>query len=113
MLRYLSYQTACDVVFVWWMLSWLITRHVLFCKVIASAYWDVPNQLEFGWWPERGYWLTKEVHKIFVSLLVVLEVTAQSSALHGMAQANSFFVLDNPEYLVILDLWGSISRPKG
>ncbi|KAI0248809.1 longevity-assurance protein [Lactifluus subvellereus] len=77
MLRYLSYQTACDVVFVSWMFSWFITRHVLFCKVIASAYWDVPNQLEFGWWPERGYWLTKEVHKVFVSLLVLLE-TIQS-----------------------------------
>ncbi|KAH9071606.1 longevity assurance proteins LAG1/LAC1 [Lactarius deliciosus] len=39
MLRYLSYQIACDVTFVWWMLSWFVTRHVLFCKVIASAYW--------------------------------------------------------------------------
>ncbi|KAH9972998.1 longevity assurance proteins LAG1/LAC1 [Lactifluus volemus] len=74
MLRYLSYQTACDVVFVWWMVSWFITRHVLFCQVIASAYWDSPQQLEFGWWPERGYWFTKEVHKIFVSLLVILEI---------------------------------------
>ncbi|KAI0265086.1 longevity-assurance protein [Gloeopeniophorella convolvens] len=74
MLRYLSYQTACDATFVFWMLSWFVTRHALFYKVIASAYWDVPNELEFGWWPERGYWLTKEVHKVFVTLLVILEV---------------------------------------
>jgi hypothetical protein len=36
----------------------------------------------------------------------------QSSAVQGMTQANPFFVLDNPEYLVILDLWSDISRPK-
>ncbi|KAF8270956.1 longevity assurance proteins LAG1/LAC1 [Lactarius quietus] len=51
MLRYLSYQIACDVTFVWWMLSWF-----------------------FGWRPERGYWLTKEVHRAFVVLLVLLEL---------------------------------------
>jgi len=74
MLRYLSYQIACDVTFVWWMLSWFVTRHVLFCKVIASTYLDLPRQLEFGWQPERGYWLTKEVHTVFVILLVLLEI---------------------------------------
>jgi len=74
MLRYLSFQTACDVTFVCWMLSWFFTRHVLFCKVIASTYWDAPTHIEFGWWPERSYWFTKEVHSVFVSLLIILEV---------------------------------------
>jgi len=74
MLRYLAFQTACDVTFVCWMLSWFITRHVLFCKVIASAYWDAPTHIEFGWWPERSYWFTKEVHTVFLSLLVILEL---------------------------------------
>jgi len=74
MLRYLSYQIACDVTFVWWMLSWFVTRHVLFCQVIVSTHLDIPKQLEFGWWPERGYWLTKEVHRAFVVLLVLLEL---------------------------------------
>jgi len=74
MLRYLSYQIACDVIFVWWMLSWFVTRHVLFCKVIVTTYRDLPVQLEFGWFPERGYWLTKEVHAVFVILLVTLEI---------------------------------------
>jgi acyl-CoA-dependent ceramide synthase len=76
MLRYLSYQIACDVTFVWWMLSWFVTRHVLFCKVIATTYLDLPRQVEFGWKPDRGYSLTKEIHNIFVILLVILEVSA-------------------------------------
>jgi len=74
MLRYLSYQTACDIIFVWWMLSWFVTRHVLFCMVIASTCWDAPKHLEFGWWPERGHWATREVLNVFIILLVILEV---------------------------------------
>jgi acyl-CoA-dependent ceramide synthase len=75
MLRYLSLQTACDITFVWWVLSWIVTRHILFCKAIASTYWEAPTHIEFGWWPERSYWFTKEVHTVFVSLLVILEVS--------------------------------------
>jgi len=74
MMRYLMYQTACDVLFVWWMVSWFVTRHVLFCMVLASVYWDLPNQIQFGWWPERGHYITKEVFSVFVTLLAILEV---------------------------------------
>jgi acyl-CoA-dependent ceramide synthase len=109
MLQYLQSQPACDIVFVWWMLSWFVTRHVLFCKVIASAYWDAPNQIEFGWWPERGHWLTSEVHKVFVSLLVILEV---STVFMVHDAANFAFVLDYPEYLDLCDMLRGISRTK-
>lgn len=78
MLQYLRYQLACDIAFVWWMLSWFVTRHVLFCRVIGSVYWDLPNQIEFGWWPERRHWYTSEMHKVFFSLLVILEVSTAS-----------------------------------
>lgn len=75
MLRYLSYQTACDVTFVWWLFSWVVTRHGLFCWAIASTAWDGPKEIEFGWFPERKHWFTKDVHRIFVYLLVTLEVS--------------------------------------
>jgi len=74
MLRYLSCEIAGDVAFLWWMLSWFVTRHVLFCKVIVTTYRDAPRQLEFGWWPERRYLFTKEVHAVFFILLVTLEI---------------------------------------
>lgn len=102
-MRYLSFQAACDVVFVWWMLSWIVTRHVLFCKVAASAYWEAPTQIEFGWWPERSHWLTKEVHTIFVSLLVILEVSIVTRPWCN-GTTNLSLVLDDPEYLVVLDI---------
>jgi len=74
MLRYLSFQTACDVTFVWWMLSWIVTRHVLFSKAIASTYWDAPIEINLGWRPEESHWATQEVLTVFVYLLVILEV---------------------------------------
>ena len=110
MLRYLSYQIACDVTFVWWMLSWFVTRHVLFCKVIASTYLDIPRQLEFGWQPERGYWLTKEVHTVFVILLVLLEVSALIHPQFIFCVVTYFFDIDNSVHLVVPDTSGSISR---
>ena len=110
MLQYLQAQPACDIAFVWWMLSWFVTRHLLFCKVIASAYWDAPNQIEFGWWPERGHWLTREVHKGFVFLLVILEVSTVSMV-HDAA--NFALVLDYPECLVLPDMLRGISRVEG
>jgi len=84
MMRYLMYQTACDVIFVWWMFSWFVTRHVLFCMVIASVHWDAPNQLVLVWRPERGHYVTKEVLRVFLVLLVILEVSAVL-LVHGAA----------------------------
>ena len=110
MLVYLRFQPACDIAFVWWMLSWFVTRHALFCKVIAAIYWDLPNEIEFGWWPERGHFFTEGVHKAFFSLLVVLEVSVVPMV-HDAA--NFAFVLDHPECLVLPDMWRGISRTKG
>lgn len=94
------------------MLSWIVTRHVLFCKAIASTYWEAPTQIEFGWWPERSHWFTKEVHTVFVCLLVILEVSILTlSVVHGTA--NLSLVLGYPEYLVVLDISSRVSRIQG
>jgi hypothetical protein len=92
------------------MFSWVVTRHVLFCKAIASTTWDGPRQIEFGWWPERGHWFTKEVHRVFVSLLVILEVSTVSMV-HDAANFASR--AGHTECLVIPDIWRGISRIKG
>lgn len=76
MLRYLSLQVACDITFGIFLISWVATRHILFIKVIISAYSDAPRLIPFDWIPERGYYLTHDVYVIFVSLLVSLEVRA-------------------------------------
>lgn len=74
MLRYLGYQTACDIAFGTFMLSWLYTRHYLFIRVIISVHFDAPKAITFGWQPRQNYYLSEEALNGFVVLLSVLEV---------------------------------------
>ncbi|KAI0026964.1 longevity assurance proteins LAG1/LAC1 [Vararia minispora EC-137] len=74
MLRYLGYQTACDIAFVVFMLTWLYTRHYLFILVILSTYLQAPKAIAFDWQPERGHYFTSEVHIGFLALMIPLEI---------------------------------------
>lgn len=75
MLRYVGLYTLCDMTFAFFLLSWLITRHVLFVIAIKSAWFDSVRLVpENGWAPERGAYFSDFTHKSFVSLLVFLEV---------------------------------------
>lgn len=75
MLRYVGLYTLCDITFAFFLLSWLITRHVLFVIAIKSVWFDavrlVPGN---GWAPERGAYFSDFTRKTFVSLLVFLEI---------------------------------------
>jgi acyl-CoA-dependent ceramide synthase len=74
MLRYLGYQFACDLMFLFFMISWLYTRHYLFIDaIISTAYWG-PKAIVFDWKPEHGHYFTSQVHMGFVALLVSLQV---------------------------------------
>ncbi|KAI0065923.1 longevity assurance proteins LAG1/LAC1 [Artomyces pyxidatus] len=74
MLRYLNYQTLCDAAFVWFLISWVVTRHVLFMIVLVYTYLEPPRIGVLGWNPELGIFLTKEAHLVFVVLLCCLQV---------------------------------------
>lgn len=76
MLRYLSLPTLCDASFVVFLVSWLVTRQILFLLVIYSAYADAPKFIEFAWAPERGHYLTQNAYFWFITLLVALLVRA-------------------------------------
>lgn len=79
MLRYLSYLTLCDVAFVFFMVSWFITRHVLFVLVIISTYKDVPRYAPYRWDPKQGYFITAKVMGAFTSMLAFLEVNTHDT----------------------------------
>ncbi|KAE9410444.1 longevity assurance proteins LAG1/LAC1 [Gymnopus androsaceus JB14] len=75
MLRYLELpQIFPDITFGAFMVSWFITRHVLFIIAIKSAFLDMPRVTNFGWDPSRGYYLTKGSHYMFIMCLLALEV---------------------------------------
>jgi len=76
MFRYLGIsQFVTDLIFVWFMLSWLVTRHILFLFVIKSTIFDGPGLISFGWDPVAGHYVTKEMYYLFSALLLVLQVT--------------------------------------
>ena len=48
MLKYMRYQVACDIAFVVFMLTWFVTRHVLYALVCYSVYIDIPKEITYG-----------------------------------------------------------------
>ncbi|KAI6035332.1 TLC domain-containing protein [Pisolithus orientalis] len=75
MFRYIGLYTLCDITFGSFLVSWLITRHVLFVIAIKSAWFDSVRLVpENSWAPERGAYFSEITNNTFVSLLVFLEI---------------------------------------
>ena len=74
MIRYLGYSMACDLCFVVFMVSWLITRHFFFVLVIKST-WEARNIIPRIWDPSRGHFMTKEIYFGFFAMLCALQVS--------------------------------------
>ena len=47
-LKYLKFQLACDIAFGVFMVTWLITRHILYMMVCWSVYKHIPQEIENG-----------------------------------------------------------------
>ena len=75
MLRYIALYTLCDVMFTVFLVSWFITRHVLFIIVIKSTLVDSVHLVSEMWAPERGNYFSSLTHKIYSVLLVSLQVS--------------------------------------
>lgn len=75
MIRYLGHTTACDVAFVVFLISWFVTRHVLFILAIKAT-WDALYITPSIWDPIRGQYMTKEIYMTFIAMLVALQVCA-------------------------------------
>ncbi|KAH9912609.1 longevity assurance proteins LAG1/LAC1 [Epithele typhae] len=73
MLKYLGMRTLCDVMFITFMVSWFITRHVLF-NIVIKVTWEVWYIVPRIWDPSRGHYLTKEIYLGFFTMLCTLQV---------------------------------------
>jgi len=82
MLRYIDLTTLCDITFTWFLVSWFVTRHVLFVLVvIRSTYVDFPRFIPFIWAPKRDYYSPKIMWIIYLTLLCALQVIHDSKSL--------------------------------
>ncbi|KAJ7507745.1 TLC domain-containing protein [Mycena galericulata] len=75
MMRYLDLpQIATDSTFALFIVSWFVTRHVLFILVIISTYTDLPRLVPFEWAPQLGRFLSREYWVIFCACLTALQI---------------------------------------
>ncbi|KAF8812392.1 longevity assurance proteins LAG1/LAC1 [Phlegmacium glaucopus] len=75
MIRYINIsQFACDLTFGFFMLSWVVTRHVLFLSVIHSTVFTSPRLIDMHWAPEKGYYISKKAYLMFSGLLLSLQL---------------------------------------
>ena len=47
-LKYMQFQLACDITFGIFMVIWLLTRHILYLRVVYSIYEDIPKEITYG-----------------------------------------------------------------
>ena len=78
MIKYMGGTLSCDIVFGLFMVSWLVTRHILFALVIASTYTGLPSYVHFKWDPANGHYATTNIYIGFLVLLGLLQVRSFS-----------------------------------
>ncbi|TDL29521.1 longevity assurance proteins LAG1/LAC1 [Rickenella mellea] len=74
MLKYIGFNTLCDATFTWFLLSWLVTRHILFMRVIWAAFMHTPYLRSETWAQDRTLYLSYDVWVAFIVLLVALQI---------------------------------------
>ncbi|KAI9482783.1 MAG: TLC domain-containing protein, partial [Benjaminiella poitrasii] len=73
-LKYLGFTNVCNVAFGLFALSWPITRHIFFSWIIWSVAVEPSRYLDLEWDPSKGKVLTLLHLRIFLALLIVLNV---------------------------------------
>lgn len=48
MLKYFGYQTACDIAFGVFIITWILARHVFYLMICWSIHADVPHTMSYG-----------------------------------------------------------------
>ena len=67
MMKYLGFTTFTDVVFAFFMVSWIVTRQILFSLVLVSTY-KVNTVIPYKWDPQAGHYLTPTIYVGFLTL---------------------------------------------
>lgn len=75
MLKYAGWQTTCDIAFGLFMVSWLVTRHILYMRVVWSCVHDTLNVMSFR--PTNylsGDFFNRTAYFALIGLLCALQI---------------------------------------
>lgn len=73
MFKYLDIPLLPDITFVFFLVSWLATRQVMFLMAVYSTVWEARNSGTFKWDPQNGFYLTNTVLNTFSGALWILQ----------------------------------------
>ncbi|KAI9366579.1 TLC domain-containing protein [Pilaira anomala] len=73
-LKYLGFTNVCDIAFGLFAIAWPITRHVLFSIVTWSVAVEPARYFKLEWIPEEGKYFSANTQRVYVGLLVTLNV---------------------------------------
>jgi len=74
MQKYAGVGLVCDLSFLAFLASWLVTRHYIFLKIVYNIYAYLPGDVGFYWIPTEGRFLTFETWCGFLTLLLSLQI---------------------------------------
>ncbi|KAF9971012.1 sphingosine N-acyltransferase lag1 [Actinomortierella ambigua] len=72
MLKYIHKDQVADIGFVFFVITWIASRHYYYGKIIYSAWTEPAVYAEMGWDPSRGLYFTKNILNGFLFLLIAL-----------------------------------------
>lgn len=72
--KYTGWHQASDVTFAVFFVLWILTRHVIFGRIIYSIVYESSQVLEYRWSSDEGYFWSRRTYYGFVALLVALQL---------------------------------------
>ncbi|EIW69517.1 hypothetical protein TREMEDRAFT_30795 [Tremella mesenterica DSM 1558] len=70
--RYLSLTLLCDLTFVVFLVSWLVSREIGLLLVIKTSFFDAPNYIAYKWSPEQGHYFKPSTYRAFITMECIL-----------------------------------------
>ncbi|TNY19213.1 TLC domain-containing protein, partial [Rhodotorula diobovata] len=72
--KYTGRHKASDATFAAFLVCWIVTRHLIFGRIIWSVVSEPQTVLEYGWRSQDGYYFSHNVQRYFAGLLLALQL---------------------------------------
>ncbi|BGP29876.1 Sphingosine N-acyltransferase lag1 [Rhodotorula toruloides] len=72
--KYTGNHKASDATFAIFLISWIVTRHIIFGRIIWSVVVEAQTVLDYDWRSEDGYYFSRNTQRCFTALLLALQL---------------------------------------
>ena len=73
MIKYAGYENLADLCFGFFMISWMLTRHLLFGGILYTTIVHAHGEVDYAWDPPAGKFGTRLTINLFLVLLFGLQ----------------------------------------